>query len=240
MTELVVHADPEALAAAAADAIAAELRRAIAARGICHIALAGGRTPRSIYERLAEAPDLDWERVVVLFGDERCVPPEDAASNYRMADEALLSRLATRPRVARILGERGPFEAADDYSEVVAAAEPLDLVLLGMGEDGHVASIFPGTPEPYEGAIAIATTSPIPPADRVSLTLEVIGRARVVMVFVTGAGKTERLAEVWRQRAAGEVGAAGDRLPAARVGASERLCWHIDEAAAARLPEGAR
>lgn len=231
---VVVHADVAALQAAAADYIGALLRDSIAARGICHIALAGGRTPRAVYERLAADSGIDWSKVVVLFGDERAVPADDAASNYRMAREALLERVTPRA-VHRIEGERPAADAAREYDKIVAACEPLDVVLLGMGDDGHVASFFPATPEPPSDARVVATISPLPPAERVSVTLPVIRRARAVLLLVTGAGKAERLAEVWQQIDDGRP-----ILPAARAVNEFGTCrWHVDGDAAARLPEAA-
>ncbi|MFO0746855.1 MAG: 6-phosphogluconolactonase [Myxococcota bacterium] len=230
--EIVRHADASALYDAAAADVSQLVQAAIAERGICHIALAGGRTPRGLYEVLATDPHIAWDKVIVLFGDERAVPPDDPASNFGMAREALFDRLPIPPTVLRMSGELPAADAARAYDAVVRVAEPLDVVLLGMGDDGHVASFFPGTPEPDADARVIATTSPLPPPSRVSLTLAAIRRSRAILLLVTGAGKAARLAEVWRQIADG-----APRLPAARATSESGICrWHVDTAAAAQLP----
>ena len=204
-------ATPEAVAEAAAGAIVATLRSGGT------FALAGGSTPRACYERLS-ADSLPWGRVVVLFGDERCVAPEDAESNFRMAREALLDRVAPLT-VHRMPGELGPEAAAALYSAVVDSLRPLDLVLLGVGEDGHTASLFPGHPEVGARGSAVGVrAAPKPPADRVSLTLEVLREARRVLVLATGAGKRDAVARARR----GEV-------PSGMIPHAE---WLIDQAAA--------
>lgn len=225
--------DVAALVAGAAADLAARIERTIAAHGRCRLALAGGFTPKQVYERVARDPSLDWRRVDIFFGDERCVPADHEDSNYRMAREALLDRVAVALTVHRIEGERPPLEAARVY-EGVLGDQPLDLVLLGMGEDGHVASLFPDTPELGSAAArVVATRSPRPPAARVSLTLRAINEAGAVVFWVTGAAKADRVAEVFRQI---ETGAAV--LPAAMVAPAGELIWLLDAGAAARL--GAR
>ena len=139
MSEFTVLATAEEVAEAAAAEIADALRG-----GAQTLVLAGGTTPKRCYELLAEL-DVQWGRVSVLFGDERCVPPDHPDSNYRMVKESLLDRVAPAT-VYRMPAELGPDEGADAYAEVVANVAPLDLVLLGVGEDGHVASLFPGHP----------------------------------------------------------------------------------------------
>ena len=172
--------------AAAAAALVAETIRA---RRSTRLVLAGGTTPRRCYELLA-AMDLPWGRVTVLFGDERCVPPGDPESNFRMADEALLRRAAPAS-VHRIAGELGPEEAAALYEPVVATA-PLDLVLLGIGPDGHTASLFPGHPAlRATGLVTGVRGAPKPPPERVTLTLACLGAARRVVVLAAGADKRD-------------------------------------------------
>ncbi len=226
MTLPVVHRfrDAEALADGGAELVAARLGDAIARRGQASIVLAGGSTPRLLYQRLIAHP-IDWASVHIYFGDERCVPPTDPASNYRMACEALVDHLPMPPaQLVRIAGELGPAEAAARYAAIVAAAPRLDLVLLGMGDDGHVASLFPDTAEPEDDTIAIATRSPIAPHQRVSLTLRAIAAARTVVLLVSGAAKAARLAAVHAELRAGRP-----VLPAARIGPA---IWLVDEAAA--------
>jgi 6-phosphogluconolactonase len=203
--------------AAAADLVAA----AVGAGG--RLVLAGGSTPRGAYARLAARDDIDWARVDVLFGDERCVPPDDPASNYRMAREALLDH-APAARVHRIPVELGAERAAAEYEKVVAAAPRLDVVLLGLGGDGHTLSLFPGGPELASERLVVASRSPAPPHARVSLTLRALDRARQIVFLVKGEGKRDVLRRVLE----------GDgRLPAARV---RDPVWLVDASASGRAP----
>ena len=188
MSEFTVLATAEEVAEAAAAEIAEALRG-----GAQTLVLAGGTTPRRTYELLAEL-DVQWGRVTVLFGDERCVPPDHPDSNYRMVKESLLDRVAPAT-VYRMPAELGPDEGADAYAEVVANVAPLDFVLLGVGEDGHVASLFPGHPLlRASGLTAGIRDSPKPPPERVTLTLEAIRDAGRVLIIATGAGKADAVA----------------------------------------------
>ena len=188
MSEFTVLATAEEVAEAAAAEIADVLRG-----GAQSLVLAGGTTPKRCYELLAEL-DVQWGRVTVLFGDERCVPPDHPDSNYRMVKESLLDRVAPAT-VYRMPAELGPDEGADAYAEVVANVAPLDLVLLGVGEDGHVASLFPGHPLlSATGLTAGIRDSPKPPPERVTLTLEAIRDAGRVLIIATGAGKAGAVA----------------------------------------------
>jgi 6-phosphogluconolactonase len=183
-----VLATAEEVAAAAAAEIAEALRD-----GARTLVLTGGTTPKRCYELLAEL-DVQWGRVAVLFGDERCVPPDHPDSNYRMAKETLLDRVLPAT-IFRIPAELGPEEGADEYAEVVANAAPLDFVLLGVGEDGHVASLFPGHPALQADGLTVGIhDSPKPPPERVSLTLEAIRDAGRVMIMATGKGKADAVA----------------------------------------------
>ena len=212
MSEFTVLATAEEVAEAAAAEIADVLRG-----GAQTLVLAGGTTPKRCYELLAEL-DVQWGRVTVLFGDERCVPPDHPDSNYRMVKESLLDRVAPAT-VYRMPAELGPDEGADAYAEVVANVAPLDLVLLGVGEDGHVASLFPGHPLlRASGLTAGIRDSPKPPPERVTLTLEAIRDAGRVLIIATGAGKADAVALARR----GET-------PSGMI-ASAR--WLIDRAAA--------
>jgi 6-phosphogluconolactonase len=225
-------ADQAALVRGAAEALAAAIGAAIEARGQCRLALAGGSTPRPVYQRLSLVTSIDWSAVHVFWGDERCVGPDDPSSNYRMACDALLDHVAVPPaQVHRIEAERGGVEAAAAYARVLGA-EPLDLVLLGMGDDGHTASLFPGGAEVEErAALAYAARAPVAPHERVTLTLAAINAARAVWFWVVGAGKADRLQEVFTQVASGER-----VLPAARVAPSSGdLVWFLDEAAAQKV-----
>ena len=180
--------------------------------------LTGGTTPRQMYGVLAALP-VEWGRVSLLFGDERCVPPSDPESNYLMAKETLLSRVDAGA-VLRIPGELGAEDAAALYDAAVGRMQPLDLVLLGIGEDGHCASLFPGHPALNATGWAVPVhDAPKPPPDRVSLTLGCLRNARRVIFLVTGAGK----AEAFRKAQAGEV-------PAGMIPGAE---WIVDREAAA-------
>ena len=212
MPEFTVLSTAEDVARAAAAEIADALRD-----GAGNLVLAGGTTPRRCYELLAEL-DVRWGRVAVLFGDERCVPPGDAESNYLMAKQALLDRVAPAT-VYRIPAELGPDEAAHEYAKAVASASPLDVVLLGVGEDGHTASLFPGHPALEAGGLTAGVrNAPKPPPERVTLTLRALREARRVIILATGAGKTDAVSRARR----GDVPAG--MIPAAR--------WLIDRAAA--------
>ncbi len=157
-----------------------------AARDGAHIALAGGTTPSRAYE-LAAALEPDWHRAELWWGDERCVPPHDERSNFRLARESLLDRLARLPAVHRIRGELEPEAAAAAYDEELRGV-PLGLVLLGLGVDGHTASIFPGSSVlSEEERLAVAVRGP--DLDRVTLTPPALGAASSILFLVTGGEK---------------------------------------------------
>ena len=204
--------DPAAVAHAAAETV-----RDALAGGARTLVLAGGSTPGLAYQELA-GMEVGWGRVTVLFGDERCVPPDDPESNYRMARETLLSRVAPAS-VHRMPGELGPEEAAAEYESVVAPLEPLDVVLLGVGEDGHTASLFPGHPAlEATGLVVGVRGAPKPPPERVSLTLSALRSAHLVLVLATGAGKAEAVAKA--------------RTGSVPSGLIEQARWLLDPAAA--------
>lgn len=199
---------------------AAAERLAAAARAGGHLALTGGSTPRLAYERAAEL-QRDWSEATLWWGDERCVGPEHELSNYRLAKEALLDRLEGSPQaVQRIEGERGPAAAAAGYEAALRAAfdasvPRLDLVLLGVGPDGHCASLFPGAPAlaEYERlAVGVPEAGLAPWVSRVTLTLPVLTAALEVVFLVTGAEKADAVA-----RAFGE--SADEAIPASVVAA---------------------
>jgi 6-phosphogluconolactonase len=196
--QVVVVPDPRALARRAAEWIVERTRAAVASRGRCSLALAGGETPRATYEVLATsalAAAVPWGAIDWFFGDERAVPFDHSDSNYRLAAESLF---AGRPEaLARAC--RMPADAADAgmaaraYGQLLP--DPLDLVILGMGEDGHTASLFPGSPaldERLERVVAV--TGEKPPFRRMTITPPVIESARDVLVLVAGEGKAAMLA----------------------------------------------
>jgi 6-phosphogluconolactonase len=204
-----------------------------AAEGGGHLVLTGGSTPRAAYERSTGA---DWSRAVVWFSDERCVPPDHPDSNYGMAEAALLSRLSIRPEVVRMEGELGPEAGAGAYEAEIRSrlgGDPRwDLVLLGMGPDGHIASLFPGKPEVEEAsrlAVGVPVAGMEPQVPRISLTLPAIDAARSVVLLITGGGKADTVA-----RAFGP--SPDESLPVTRVHPRYgSLAVILDEAAAAKL-----
>jgi 6-phosphogluconolactonase len=226
--------DAEEVAQRVAAAVAAAARAAIEERGVFAIALAGGDTPRRSYEQLARDSALDWTAVEFFWSDERPVPPDHPESNYRMARLALLDRLAIDPRrVHRIEAERGDLSAvASKYERALARVAPeLDLVLLGMGADGHTASLFPHTAALAESQRWVVVNEvPALATRRITFTFPLIARARAVCVAVTGEAKAAALAEVL------EGPSDPDRLPSQRLRAcADRVAWFVDAAAAGRL-----
>jgi 6-phosphogluconolactonase len=214
-----VHDNLEELSASVARRIAAHARQAIKARGVFNVALAGGETPRRCYERLREMP-VEWKRVQVYFGDERCLPRGDAQRNDRMAYESLLGHVDIPSENVHVIpAERGASVAAAEYAALLEQAMPLDLVLLGLGEDGHVASLFFGNPAVERKELAVpVSNSPKPPPERVSLGLIALNAARAKLFLISGASKQDALEKV----------VLGIELPAARVKGAE---WHVDRAA---------
>lgn len=182
----------------AAAILAEEIRAAIEAHGRCALALAGGSTPRETYARLAATTHVGrfpWSAVDFYFGDERCVPLDDPESNYRMARDTLFDPLRIpAERIHRIEGERmDPRSAAAEYERLLP--DRLDLLLLGIGEDGHTASLFPGSPALDERALRVlAVEAPKPPPRRVTITPPVLESARRILVLASGASKAEAVA----------------------------------------------
>jgi 6-phosphogluconolactonase len=206
VTRLTTVADPDAAAERAAQQIALILQDALVRRGVAHMSLAGGSTPRRAYEILAGLLG-DWSAVELWYGDERCVEPEDEQSNHQLVARSLLAGIeGPLPVEHRIPGELGPEQAARVYSQDLLARVPtedgvpvLDLALLGLGEDGHTASLFPGHPEVHEDSSAIClgvNDAPKPPPQRVTLSLAVLRAARHCLLLATGAGKADALAAV--------------------------------------------
>jgi 6-phosphogluconolactonase len=193
-----VFADAEALTAHAAERVLGAARDAIAARGRFRLVLAGGRTPLAAYARLATA-DADWRRWQWYFGDERCLPAGDAGRNDSAIRRVWLDRVATPAQVHAIPAELGPEEGARRYAATLAGLGEFDLVLLGLGADGHTASLFPGQPVNDAEVLAIRD-APKPPPDRVSLSATRLSRSRRVLFLVTGADKREAVA-AWRRGA---------------------------------------
>ncbi len=228
---------PEAVARAAAAAVVESAFKAIHEHGEFRLVLAGGRTPRAAYELLATElrEEIDWRRVVFYFGDERCVGPDDPASNYRMAKEALFDPLKLPGgSVRRMAGELAPDNAAADYDAeikaAIAARRPaFDLTLLGMGAEGHTASLFPSSPALDEATRTVAhVTVAAEPPDRLTMTPVALAASRQILFLVTGKEKAKALATVF---------GGGDDLPAARVAQLAPSRFLVDAQAGSKLPD---
>jgi 6-phosphogluconolactonase len=240
--KILILNDASQVARAAADRFVELARAAIDERGRFSVALAGGSTPKRAYELLASDEDkdrLDWSRVHIFFGDERCVPPDDAESNYRMANEAMLSRLPIPPQnIHRMQGVGDAVANARLYEDELrtyfndASWPSFDLILLGMGDDGHTASLFPRSPALTEQqAWVVANWVEKFNAFRITLTAPAINHAAHIVFLVTGENKAERLAEVLRDEREPE------RLPSQLINPVDgSLEWFVDKSASAHLP----
>ncbi len=259
--EIVTLPDPHALAAEAARRFVALAAEAIAQRGRFTVALAGGSTPAELYRLLAQTPwreQVDWPRTLIFFGDERCAPPDHAWSNYRMAAATLLDHVPLPPgNICRMAGERPPADAARDYAAALRRAFGLagsarprfDLVLLGLGDDGHTASLFPGTAALAERRRLVVANDPPgyvqPAVSRITLTFPALNAARAVMFLVAGAGKAEKVQAILGAAESGhperntgrfDAGVESKDLPAGQVRPRQgRLIWLLDRAAASEL-----
>mgnify|MGYP003575622059 FL=1 len=237
-----LYKDLEELSQAAAELFVEQAAQSIAARENFLVALNGGSTPNRLFQLLATEfrQKVNWMNVHVFWGDERCVPPNDPGSSYGQARETLLRHVPIPDsNVHRVKGELGPDEASKDYSLTLKEfASPelawpwFDLVYLGMGEDGHTASLFPGSPlDVSEPTLPVTAHYQDRPANRVTLTPVVFNSARMVVFMATGAKKAQTLAEVLSGRYNPEL------YPAQRIEPKEgRLLWLVDEDAASRLP----
>jgi 6-phosphogluconolactonase len=245
-TEIKIVPDAKAVAIEAAERVTLGAERAIAERGKFSIALSGGSTPKALYALLTTDPyrsRIDWPKVHILFGDERGVPPEHKDSNYKMAEEALLSKAPIpASQVHRMKGELGDKveQAAKEYGQMLKAQfeDGLDVVLLGMGGDGHTASIFPGTSAVREKEHRVvgyfAENSSTGKSWRITMTAPYINQAREIMVLMAGADKAQRLREVLE--GPDEPG----RLPIQLIKPARpdgKIVWIIDAAAAGMLEE---
>jgi 6-phosphogluconolactonase len=242
VTRLTACPDTETVAQRAAAHVARQLRQACEQRGVAHLALSGGTTPGRTYELLGAKPE-DLSGVEVWFADERCVAPDDAESNYLLAAQTLLAPAGIAPeRVHRMEGEAGPHEGARRYAEELVRHAPradtsppavpvLDLIVLGIGPDGHVASLFPGAPTLDAGEEAICLgveDSPKPPPQRITLSLAVLRSARECLLLATGASKADAVSAM--------LGEPSRHVPASLLRRG-RLTMIVDDAAA---PEGSR
>lgn len=250
MNEVRVFDSAEKLNAAAAEHIKTAARGAVGERGRFLLVLAGGTTPRGAYEQLASqsAGRIDWKRVHVFWSDERCVAPDHEQSNYGMAADSLLHWVnVPAGNLHRIRGEEPPARAAMMYDRELAeffrAATPaqlgsepaFDLVILGVGEDGHTASLFPGSPALAASGWAAPTRAPGPAAvaERVTLTFPAISAARECLFLVAGTAKRHVVQQIlWPPADTGEGGS--PPFPAAQVRPRGRSLWFLDAEAAGR------
>lgn len=211
---------------------------AIQTKGRFTVALAGGSTPRGLYEQLASNKEaISWNKVLVFFGDERTVPPDHRESNYKMAHESLLSKVnIPEANVHRMQGEIDPETAAADYESILRSTfgksmPQLDLILLGMGDDGHTASLFPGT-DALSIRNRLVVSNFVPKLDtwRLTLTATAINQAAIVQFLVAGASKANALRAVLK----GEH--QPDRLPSQLIKPTHgKLIWLVDNEAAALI-----
>ncbi len=247
MSKITVYPDSESLISGAADFLAYLAGRAIAERGRFTLALSGGSTPRPLYSRLATGDyrdRIDWPKVLIFFGDERCVPPDDPRSNYLMVRTALLDQVPLAPgNIFRIQGEEAPEKAAADCTDALqrtfggdpAAGGPpfegFDLILLGMGDNGHTASLFPGLAAVTEpGRWVMAQYVEVAGMWRVTMTPVIFNAARQVVFLVSGAQKAGMLHRVLEGPYQPVV------LPSQIIKpASGELHWLLDAPAAAKL-----
>ena len=219
--------DSNQLAERAAARIAEALKKAISADAKSSLALAGGTTPRAAYEALAKIPGIDWSRVSVYFGDERAVPPTHPDSNFSMAQAALFTRVPLpTANIHRIVAENPDQDAAARAYEALLP-ERLSVLVLGIGEDGHTASLFPGSPALNERTRRVLPViGPKPPPQRLSITPPVIESAKLCIVIANGAGKAEPVRRALKEPL---------DIQTTPSGLARHGLWLLDHAAAALL-----
>jgi 6-phosphogluconolactonase len=244
VAEVRIFDDSEEFAQAASDFVIWAGEQATNQGGLFRLALAGGSTPKPLYALLAKparARKLDWRRVVIFFSDERCVPSDHPESNFRMVQDTLLAPLGLpAEQVHRIAGEQAPEQAAREYEEAIRKAFGLappawprfDLILLGLGQDGHTASLFPGAPALAEHRrLVVPALAPQGVRQRVTFTVPLINHARTVVFLVSGAHKAPAVQIVLENREADPT-----QFPAKLIQPEQgRLIWFLDRAAAALL-----
>ena len=211
----------EQVADAVCDQILQSAESAISARGSFKIVLAGGSTPAKIYQLLVSAK-TDWSKWLIYYGDERCLPANDKDRNSIMASQVLLEKVdIPLDNVFTMKTELGAVEAAKNYRLVIADVDQFDLVLLGMGEDGHTASLFPGQQHDLEETVHEVYNSPKPPSDRIYLSAKTLANTRQLFFIVTGDSKREPVKQ-WQQ---------GVDLPIATIAPTSGVDIYIDKAA---------
>lgn len=235
--ELKIYKDKQEVAAE----FAKHLSAFIGERDICHIALSGGSTPKIVFDELAKkyADAIDWNTVHLYWGDERCVPPSDNESNYKMTVDHLLSKIEIpEENIHRVRGEDEPKAEAIRYASLLEKKLPLvneipqfDLVILGMGDDGHTASIFPHEIQLWDSLdICEVAVHPDSGQRRVTITGKVINNAQEVIFLVTGEGKSDKVRIITQQEEEFEI------YPASLVNpTSNKLVWFLDQSAASEI-----
>jgi 6-phosphogluconolactonase len=212
--------DAKAVADDAFRRILSGCEQALSKKGFFSIVLAGGGTPKQTYQLLKNA-ETDWARWHIYYGDERCLPKDDAERNSVMAERAWLQHVGIpSAQIHPIPAELGGLNAARDYTPLVKAALPFDMVLLGIGEDGHTASLFPKHEYSTEELVHAVFNAPKPPPERVSLSVEALCNCHELLFLVTGAEKREAVA-AWRR---------GEKLPVAQIRPAGRATVLIDKA----------
>jgi len=237
-----IFKDNDALSHTAAEIFVATAQQAVQARERFLVALSGGSTPSGLYQLLTSEPfrdQVDWKKTFVFWGDERCVPPDNEGSNYFQANEILLEQVPIpRENILRVKGELVPYEASTAYARTLKEfADPefdwprFDLVLLGMGEDGHTASLFPGSQVDFNSpTLAVTADYQGRPANRVTLTPAVFNSARKIIFLVTGPKKATILSYVLGSESTVE------QYPVQRIQPTEgQIIWLVDETAASKL-----
>lgn len=219
MIDFIPYADAESVALAAAEALTACILKTLESNPFCHLALPGGTTPARCLELLAHKT-LPWDRIHCYLSDERCLPSGDPQRNDVMIERTLWSRVPLPAKNRHpIAAELGAEVAALQYAELIRQIDRLDIVVLGMGEDGHTASLFPGNAALDNPALAVAVeNAPKPPSYRVSLGLSAIQQATARFVIVTGQDKHDAMCQIGQ----------GADLPVCRIGNAQ---WYVDRAA---------
>ncbi len=217
-----VCAETDEVVQVVAEAILSAARSAITARGRFKLVIPGGRTPEAVFRRLATQWS-DWSNWEIFFSDERCLPPDHPDRNSRLAQELWLARVPIpQERIHIIPAGLGPWEAARRYADVVRQGLPFDLVWLGLGEDGHTASLFPGRNQAEDDLVQGVIDAPKPPPERVTLTRPALNETELVLLMATGRSKQEAVRR-WR---------AGEPLPVSRLGGHRGLEVVLDREAA--------
>jgi len=221
-----ILADADAVATTATERILQAAATAIRQHGVFKLVLAGGSTPERVYRQLADA-QADWNKWQLYFGDERCLPADHTGRNSRMAADSWLARgQVPADQIHIIAAEHGASSAAHQYAETVRNARPFDMVLLGMGEDGHTASLFPGHTFPPGEPVHAVAGAPKPPPERVSLGTDSLSDSRDVLILITGSGKRDAVRQ-WQK---------GADLPIARITARQHMTVLLDTAATDHTP----